>query len=151
MADETKQTNGTADQANRPKRRLKLGTTNTETVRERSEKFQQQASEPRNPSKVWIFFGGFFWPLRALGRLLAKVFGPIFRFLGRFRVFRWIGTILLIPYIRNSWRELRQVTWPNRRETFRLTYAVIIFSVIFGLIVFGVDLVLDKIFKELII
>lgn len=146
MAEEQNQANEPNEAGKKPKRRLKVptvSTTNTETVRERTEKIQQQAAAPKNPSRFKAFIKGFFWPLRALGKQIAK--------LGRFRVFRWIGYVLLPPYIRNSWRELRQVTWPNRRETFRLTYAVIIFSTIFGVIVFGVDLVLDKIFKELII
>lgn len=147
MAEEKNQANESKDSVLKPKRRLRVTPVNTETVRERTEKLQQQAAAPKSPSRLRAFFSGFFWPLRALGRLIVRIFRP----LGRFRVFRWIGYVLLPPYIRNSWKELRQVTWPNRRETFRLTYAVIIFSVIFGLIVFGVDTVLGKIFKELII
>jgi preprotein translocase SecE subunit len=130
----------TNDEAKRPKRRLR---TTTETVRERTEKLQQQAAAPKNPSKIRAFFGGFFWPLRALGRWIGK--------LGRFRVFRWIGYVFLPPYIRNSWRELRLVTWPNRRQTFALVWAVIIFSVIFGILIAAVDFGLDKLFKEFIV
>jgi preprotein translocase SecE subunit len=130
----------TNDNAKRQKRRLQAA---PETVRERTEKLQLKASEPRKPSNFRSFFGGFFWPLRWLGRQISK--------LNRFRVFRWIGYVLLPPYVRNSWSELRQVTWPGRRETYRLTKAVIAFSITFGLIVFGVDLVLDKLFKELIL
>lgn len=155
MADESNLPKESAERPNRPKRRLKIGNANSETVRERSEKFQQEASVPQAPGKVRTFVGGFLWPIRALGRLLGRIFAPLLRYLGRFRALRfigrWIGYILLPPYVRNSWRELRQVTWPNRRETFRLTYAVIIFSVIFGIIVFAVDSVLSKIFKELIV
>lgn len=133
-----------AEEGNRPKRRLRAS---TETVRERTEKLQQRAEAPKSKGRVGIFFSGFLWPLRALGRLLAR----IGRFLGKYRVFRWIGYVLLPPYVRNSWRELRQVNWPDRRKTFQLTYAVIVFSVAFGLIVAGVDFVLDRIFKEIIV
>lgn len=122
------------------KRRLRP---NSETVRERSEKLQQQATAPKSPSKFRAFIGGFFWPVRLLGRQLAK--------LNRFRVFRWVGYIIFPVYVRNSWRELRLVTWPNRRESLQLTNAVIIFSVIFGLIIAGVDFGLDKLFKEFIV
>jgi preprotein translocase SecE subunit len=128
------------DEGVHKKRRLRV---NTETVRERTEKFQQKEAAPKKPSRVGTFLRGFFGPLRWLGRQISK--------LGRFRVFRWLGLILLPPYIRNSWRELRQVTWPDRKQTLRLTYAVIVFSVMFGLIVAGVDFVLDKIFKEIIL
>lgn len=124
----------------RPKRRLR---TNTETVRERTEKMQQKASVEKKPGAVRTFFGGFFWPLRKLGRFISG--------LGRFRVFRWLGYVLYPPYIRNSWRELRLVSWPDFRLTMRLTYAVALFSFIFGVIVAAVDFGLDKLFKEIII
>jgi preprotein translocase subunit SecE len=55
------------------------------------------------------------------------------------------------PYFRNSWKELTQVTWPDRRQTRRLTFAVILFSVIFGTIVAGVDFGLDKLFRTFIL
>lgn len=134
MAEETEK------QPDNKKRRLR---TNTETIRERSEKHQLKASAPEKPKRSQAFLSGFFWPLRALGRQVAK--------LGRFKFFRIIGYILVPKYIRNSWKELRLVSWPDRRTTLRLTFAVIVFSVIFGLIVAGVDFVLDKLFKELIL
>lgn len=125
----------------KPKRRLKV---NNETVRERTEKLQQQAAKPKKERGfIKTFFAGFFWPLRFLGRQIAK--------LERFRVFRWIGYVLLPPYIRNSWRELRLVTWPGRKQTLRLTYAVIVFSLAFGLIVAGLDWVLNRVFEEIIV
>ena len=69
-------------------------------------------------------------------------------------VFRVIGRILskLAPrYFINAWRELRQVTWPNRKETWRLTLAVFIFATVFGALVAGVDKGLDVIFKHTIL
>jgi preprotein translocase SecE subunit len=63
------------------------------------------------------------------------------------RPLRW-----LVPtYFLNSWREVRQVTWPNRRETWRLTIAVFIFAIVFGSLVAGVDKVLDLVFKKVIL
>lgn len=57
----------------------------------------------------------------------------------------------LIPaYLRDSWGEIKKVTWPNRRETIRLTIAVFIFSAIFATFVASLDFVLDKIFRRLI-
>lgn len=116
---------------------------NTETVREQSAKYQLKASAPPKSNFFRSFWFGFTWPLRKLFGLIAK--------LNRFRVFRIIGRILYPNYLRNSIRELKLVTWPNWSKSWRLTYAVIIFSVIFGIIVAIVDFVLDKIFKELII
>lgn len=135
MADETN------DEAKRPKRRLRP--VSTETVRERTEKLQTEAAKPKSPSKFRTFWGGFFWPLRWLGRQIAK--------LNRFRVIRWLGYVLLPTYIRNSWRELKLVTWPDRKESISLTNAVIVFSVIFGLFVFAIDGILNKLFKEFIL
>jgi preprotein translocase SecE subunit len=72
--------------------------------------------------------------LRGVGRTLARILG------------------FLVPrYFINSWREVRQVTWPGRRETWRLTSAVFIFAIIFGALVAGVDKVLDIIFKHLVL
>ena len=148
MADDQHRADESADEQSETeqttKRRLR-GAPNTETVRERTEKIQQRQLKagPDRPSNLRVFFSGFFWPLRAIGRQIAK--------LGRFRFFRIISRIFLPLYIRNSWRELRMVTWPSRRQSWKLTYAVIVFSVIFGALVFIVDFGLDKLFKELII
>ncbi len=79
----------------------------------------------------------------------AKLPKPnIFRFLRPvLRPLRW-----LVPtYFINSWREVRQVTWPTRRETWRLTLAVFIFAVVFGSMVAGVDKSLDLLFKKVIL
>ncbi len=58
----------------------------------------------------------------------------------------------LVPtYFINAWREVRQVTWPSRRETWRLTLAVFIFAIVFGSLVAGVDKGLDEIFKKVIL
>lgn len=62
------------------------------------------------------------------------------------------GLAWIIPsYFINSWRELRLVHWPNRRETWRLTLAVFIFATIFGALVAGVDKGLDEVFKKVIL
>jgi preprotein translocase SecE subunit len=77
---------------------------------------------------------------------------PVTRFLAR--AVRAIAKVLkwLVPkYFVNSWREVRQVTWPNRKETWRLTTAVFIFATVFGALVAGVDKVLDSVFKHVIL
>jgi preprotein translocase SecE subunit len=74
-------------------------------------------------------------------RFLARVFRPVRKILS------WIAPRYLI----NSWREVRQVVWPSRRETWRLTLAVFVFAVIFGALVAGVDKGLDEIFKKVVL
>ncbi len=54
-------------------------------------------------------------------------------------------------FIKNSLIELRQVNWPDRRTTIKLSFAVIIFATVFGTIVALLDFGLDKIFKEVIL
>ena len=81
---------------------------------------------------------------RSLGRLLAIILRPLKPFL---RPLRW-----LVPtYFINSWREVRQVSWPNRRETWRLSLAVFIFAIVFGALVAAVDKGLDELFKKVIL
>jgi preprotein translocase SecE subunit len=65
-------------------------------------------------------------------------------------VLRPIGKILrlLVPrYFINSYHELKKVTWPGRKETWRLTAAVFAFAIIFGTLIYFVDLALDKLFR----
>ncbi len=108
----------------------------SESIREKVEKTTSESE--KSPRR-----------LRATSRKIAapfaKVFGPIGRFLGK------ISKYIIPPYFRNSWNELRQVTWPTRRETFRLTGAVIAFSVVFGAVIALVDFGLDKLFKEVLL
>lgn len=60
--------------------------------------------------------------------------------------------VRLVPrFVREAWREIRLVHWPNRRETIRLTIAVFVFSLVFAVIVGLIDFVLDKVFREVII
>lgn len=60
--------------------------------------------------------------------------------------------IRFVPgFLRNAWAEVRQTTWPGRRETIRLSFAVFVFAAIFAVVVFFLDLGLSKFFKEFII
>lgn len=54
-------------------------------------------------------------------------------------------------YFRNAWAEVKQVSWPTRSETWRLTFAVFIFSIGLGLLIAGIDWGLQKLFREVII
>jgi preprotein translocase SecE subunit len=99
-------------------------------------------------------------PPRRAGKVLAKPAAPIKKVFSSRPVkiagkpFGYIkrGLVWLAPkYLVNSWRELRQVYWPSRRETWRLTLAVFIFSIVFGALVAGVDKGLDEIFKKVVL
>jgi len=117
------------------------------------------SADETNESLVRLFFRGFFLPLRLIGRGLAwivhrpplKQIGHAIRWFFRLRVIRFFGRILGFSFAAGSVEELKRVTWPTRRESIRLTYAVIAFSVIFATVLAGVDYGLDKIFKHLLL
>ncbi len=48
-------------------------------------------------------------------------------------------------YFKGAWIELRQVRWPNRKATWSLTLAVLLFTILF----FTLIVLLDAGFKEL--
>ncbi len=60
--------------------------------------------------------------------------------------FRSIG-----GYFIGAWQELRQVRWPDRKATWGLTLAVLIFSLALGVIIFLLDLGFTYLFKEIIL
>lgn len=132
-----------AEESSKRKRRV-LKAAAPVTFREQSEKAQARSVQP---SKLGKPARAVAKPFVAIGRAIGKVFRP----LGRFKFFRVVGYVLFPPYFRNAVKELRLVTWPNRRKTWQLTYAVIVFSVVFGVIVAGVDFGLDKLFREFIL
>jgi preprotein translocase subunit SecE len=117
-----------------------------QTVRERSQaerkvrkrRIRTGASKVVNPIKTVARIGKKEYhpvpvPDNKLGRILRK------------RVRLWPRFFGL------AWREIRQVTWPSRRETARLTFAVFVFSLIFGIAIALLDYGLDKLFREVII
>lgn len=58
---------------------------------------------------------------------------------------------LMPKYFRDSWAEIKLVTWPGRKETWRLTLAVFIFAIIFSTLVGILDKGLDILFKDIIL
>ncbi|MGF7229691.1 MAG: preprotein translocase subunit SecE [Candidatus Saccharibacteria bacterium] len=129
-----------AETNQKPKRRIRK----IETVRETTVKTTEAAEKTSKGRQIWH---GFTAPARAIGRGIAKVAHG----LARFKVFRIIGRILLPRYFRNSWKELRQVTWLTFKQSRQLTMAVVMFAVIFGVLVALLDFGLDKIFKQVLI
>ena len=140
MADDSASKGSTNDDAPKRKRRVLRPTAEVSTLRERSEQAQAKSGQPRRFSRAGNAASS---PFRFIGRLVRP--------LGKFKLFRAIGYILFPPYFRNSWKELRLVDWPDRTQTRRLTFAVVLFSLLFGTIIAGVDYGLDKLFRALIL
>jgi len=117
------------------------------TIRERVEAAQvkTQQEKPRRVSKAFTKAAS---PLKKVRVPAHRIPKPV-RTTGRYAK---KGLGFLVPrYFINSWREVRMVTWPTRKETWRLTAAVFIFAAIFGALVSGVDKVLDIIFKHFVL
>lgn len=133
----------------KPKKR----SSTSETLRQRTTKsdakpktrrLRQAKTVVSSPFKK--LFAGVRRVLRPFRFLLWPFKTKPFRLLGRF-----LSSILFLRYFRDSWRELRLVTWPGRRETFQLTMAVFLFAIAFGLMVAITDYGLDKIFRKVLL
>jgi preprotein translocase SecE subunit len=137
MADQPKKS------AANKKRRVK----NPETFRERAQKAAQADSQPKSAARLKKAGSQAASPVRrhVAQAYNAKPLAPLRKVLGA------VGKVIFPKYFRQSWQELKLVTWPNWNEGRRLTFAVLIFAIIFGLAIAGVDWVLDKIFRHLLL
>lgn len=125
------------------KRRLK----NPETVREKALKAQETTEKPSRARGIRT----------KTANVAKKPFSGI-AMIFRYPPLRWLrrpmrllGKVLFVGHFVNSWRELRQVTWPTGKKTRQLVFAVLLFAVIFGAVVSVVDYGLDKVFKEVLL
>ena len=126
-----------ASQQSTAKRRLR----NQPTLREQAERAQTAKSKAPSKKKSTLTK-----PFRALGRGLKKIWASKV-----FTPLRWLGRILVPKYFRNAWAELRLVSWPKPSLVWRLTGAVLIFGLIMGLFIAGLDFVFEKLFREVLI
>lgn len=135
--------------ADQPKNRSKRRVKNPETFRERAIKAADTAANPSSAKRgrVKKVGGRLVKPLAAPAKKAAgsKPLKPIAKIL------KFVGKIIFPSYFRQSWRELKLVTWPTWKQSRQLTLAVLIFAVIFGAIISGVDYGLDKIFRNVLL
>ena len=54
-------------------------------------------------------------------------------------------------YFRDSFAELKLVSWPGRKETWKMVLAVFLFSAVVGIIISLVDYGLEKLFREVLL
>jgi preprotein translocase SecE subunit len=78
-------------------------------------------------------------PFRILGKILAFILKPLAK------VFAPLG-----KYFASSWQELKLVRWPTRKETWKMTAGVLIFSISFAIFVTLIDGLFNWIFTTLI-
>jgi preprotein translocase SecE subunit len=128
------------DSAPKKRARLRKAPTVRQQIQDSAEKAEIKVPKPKKRH--------LFRPFSLIGKMLKTILRPLAP-VGRpiRKVLGW----LMPRYFVNAWRELRQVTWPNRRETWRLTGAVFVFAVVFGALVAVVDKGLDEFFKKVIL
>jgi preprotein translocase SecE subunit len=136
-----------ADQSDKPASNKKRRVKNPETFRQRAQKAAAAESQPKSRTRIKRAGKQATGPVRRqLAQAYnAKALAPIRK------VLRVVGRIIFPKYFRESWQELKLVTWPDWNQGRRLTFAVLVFAIIFGSVVAGVDWVLDKIFHHLLL
>ena len=55
--------------------------------------------------------------------------------------------VYLGRYLRDAWRELRQVRWPNRKATWKMVLAVFAYTALFMVVIFLLDLFFTWLFN----
>lgn len=58
--------------------------------------------------------------------------------------------VALGRYLRDSWREIRQVRWPNRKATWKMVLAVLVYTALFVLIISLLDMFFTWLFSLII-
>jgi preprotein translocase SecE subunit len=134
------------DKTSKPSRKRTLK--NAESFRERAlkasnEKADKSKGKSGRRNYIKRLLRPIVKPLKKVfkNKIVQKILRPI-KFIGRF---------ILPKYFRDSFKELKQVTWPSLNESRRLTTAVIIFAVIFGATVALVDYGLGQLFKNILL
>ena len=56
----------------------------------------------------------------------------------------------LRQFIKESWSELKKVTWPSRKEVYQTTLVVIATSIFFGFYLWGLDLVFSWVMSHVL-
>ena len=55
--------------------------------------------------------------------------------------------VALWHYLKDSWHELRQVRWPNRKTTWKMVLAVLVYTALFVLLISLLDLFFTWLFS----
>jgi preprotein translocase SecE subunit len=135
-----------ADKPNKPTPKKRI-VKNPETFRERALKANIESDKPGQRAQIQELRRQLFKPLHSAGQAIAHF--PLFKPLRK--PLRIIGLVIFPKYFRSSWAELKQVTWPGFKESLRLTWAVLLFAIIFGTAVALVDYGLDAVFKRILL
>lgn len=119
-----------------------------ETVRERADKSAKKSGSTPRIRKLAVASSK---PVSKISSVLKKEYSPLNT--GNSKVGKVLGrrSRLTPRYFIDSFKELKQVTWPTKRTTLKLTLAVFLFSFGLMMLVFGLDKGFDKLFKDVIL
>lgn len=133
--------------ADQPDSKNKRRVKNPDSFRERAQKAVDAESQPGKADRARTAATKPFKPA-------AGIISQTFAWNVVTTLLKAIGRVLrfLVPrYFRNSWKELKFVTWPNWKQSRQLTFAVLIFAIVFGATIALVDFGLDKLFKSILL
>ena len=58
--------------------------------------------------------------------------------------------VALFRYLRDSWRELRQVRWPDNKSTWKMLLAVIVYTALFVILITLLDWLFSWLFSTIL-
>jgi preprotein translocase SecE subunit len=58
--------------------------------------------------------------------------------------------VAFFRYLRDSWREIRQVRWPNRKATWKMVVAVLVYTALFVILISLLDMFFTWLFSLII-
>lgn len=116
------------------------------SMRDSSAKSRAKAEKPKRVRKA---AGAVKRPVSSVGAALTREYHIIKpkkedKFLTKSRKFT-------PSYFRSAWAEMKFVTWPGRKETWRLVFAVFVFALVLGTLIAVLDYGLEKLLREVIL
>jgi len=118
------------------------------TMRQASAKTRASAAKPKRVRKAAT---AAVKPVSAVGKALTTHYHLNERNDKHEEKFFSKSRSLTPSYFKNAWLELRQVTWPGFKETWRLVLAVFIFAIIMGASIAALDYGLERLLREVIL
>jgi preprotein translocase subunit SecE len=117
----------------------------TETMRDKSTKDTTKGSKTRRLKQTASVAAR---PFKAAKKVAKKEYFVVKPHETGYKAFFTKSRKWTPGYFRSAYKELRLVTWPSRKETWKLVTAVFVFSVAFGLVITIVDYGLEKLFRK---
>lgn len=119
-----------------------------DTVREHAEKQSAKRADSEKPNKLK---GKIVRPFSVINAVGKKEFHPV-KAPDKKGVRHLNKRVHFVPkFVRESWAEVRLVTWPTKNVAARLTGAVFIFAIAFTIFIQIFDFIFNKLVKEILL